>query len=128
MFTSFGLGAALVQGVHAHSKLPAHVMPEIELAGPRVYATFVLPVWSARIDGPNIVAKDPVSLFRVIVVVRGISSDWDETFVVNPEYPSFELCEAARGDLVEDFLQILKRRYLQPFKIDSRCVGSDGDV
>jgi hypothetical protein len=126
VFTSLGLGA--IQGAHAYGKLPAYVMSEIEAAGPDIYATFVQRAQPARIEGPNMGAKNPVHLFRVIVVVHGISSDWDETFVVNPEYPSFELCEAARGDLVEDFLQILKRRYLQPFNVDSRCAGSDGDV
>jgi hypothetical protein len=72
--------------------------------------------------------ENPVNLFRVIIVVHGISSDWNETFVVNPEYPSFQMCEAARGDLVEDFLHILKRRYLQPFNVDSKCTRSDDDV
>src|SRR5262245_33575806 len=86
-------------------------------------------VASAMIGGPSIAAtENPVNVFRVIIVVRGIGSDWNETFVVNPEYPSFEMCEGARGNLVEDFLYILKKRYLQPFNVDSKCVRSDGDA
>jgi len=58
---------------------------------------------------------------------------WDRlrlgrTFAVNPAYPSFEMCEAARAELVEDFLHLLKRRYLQPFNLDSKCARSDGDA
>ena len=96
VFASFGLGAALVQGVHAQTKPPVY--------------------------------DNSVGLFRVIIVVHAISSDWHETFDVTPEYPSFEMCEAARADLVEDFLHILKKRYLQPFAVDSKCANSDGDV
>ena len=124
-----GLAVAAVQGVHAQSKPPAHVMSEIEAAGPGVYATFVPRARSAAIGGPDIAAAEkPTSLFRVIIVVHAISSDWHETFGVDPEYPSIEMCEAARVDLVDDFLQILKRRYLQPFTVDSKCANSDGDA
>jgi hypothetical protein len=110
------------------NKPPAYVMSEIELAEPGAYAPY-LPRAQSTTIGPNVVAaENPVSLFRVIIVVHGISSDWNETFLVNPEYPSLEMCEAARGDLVEDFLHILKRRYLQPFNVDSKCARSDGDT
>jgi hypothetical protein len=96
MFTSFGLGAAIVHGVHAQSKPPAHVMSEIEAAGPGVYATFVPHARSAAIGSPNIAAAEKAtSLFRVIIVVHAISSNWHETFGVDPGYPSIEMCEAA---------------------------------
>jgi hypothetical protein len=129
VFASLGLGAAAVQGVHAQSKRSADIMSGIEMADPVIYAEFLRRTQSARIDGPNIVAAERrVTLFRVAIVVHGIISDWNDTFVVDPEYPSSEKCESARGDLVEDFLQILKRRYLQPFNVDSKCVRADGEV
>jgi hypothetical protein len=126
VFASLGLGAATVQGVDAQSK-PS--MSEIGMADPGAYPAYVERAQSATINGPDrATAENPATLFRVVIAVRAISSDWNETFAVNPEYPSFEMCEAARGDLVEDFLQILKRQYLQPFDVDSKCVSGDGDV
>src|SRR5262249_11415408 len=71
------------------------------------------------------VYEKPVGLFRVIIVVHATSSDWHDTYAVNPEYPSFEMCEAARADLVEGFIQFLERRYLEPFNADSKCARSD---
>ena len=121
--------ATLAQGVRAQSKRLAYAMSEMEVGDSGTYAEYVPRAQSATIGGPNIIAAaDPVTLFRVVIIVRGISSDWNETFAVNPEYPSLEMCEAARGDLVEDFLHILKRRYLQPFSVDSKCARSDGDA
>ena len=74
------------------------------------------------------VYENPVGLFRVIIVVHAINSDWRDIYAVNPEYPSFAMCEAARADLVEGFLQFLERRYLQPFNADSKCANSDDEV
>jgi len=74
------------------------------------------------------VYENPVGLFRVIIVVHAINSDWRDIYAVNPEYPSFAMCEAARADLVEGFLQFLERRYLQPFHADSKCAKSGDDV
>jgi hypothetical protein len=129
VFAGLGLGAAAVQGVHAQIKRSPDIMSGIEMAAPAIYAEFLPRTQSSGIDGPNSAAAErPVTLFRVAIVVHGIISDWNDTFVVDPEYPSFEKCESARSDLVEDFLQILKRRYLQPFNIDSKCVRADGDV
>jgi hypothetical protein len=64
------------------------------------------------------VYENPIGLFRVIIVVHATNSDWSDTYAVNPEYPSFEMCEAARADLVEGFLQFLERRYLERFNAD----------
>jgi len=74
------------------------------------------------------VYENPVGLFRVIIVVHATSSDWSDTYALNPQYPSFEMCEAARADLVEGFLQFLERRHRQPFNADSKCASGDGDV
>jgi hypothetical protein len=125
VFASLGLGTAAVQGAHAHSKPSAYVTSGIEMAAPVIYAEFLPRAPSAAID---VLAETGVSLFRVTIIVHGIASDWNETYVVNPEYPSPEMCEAARSELVADFLQILKRRYRQPFNVDSKCVRGDGDV
>ena len=57
-----------------------------------------------------------------------MSSDWSDTYAVNPEYPSFEMCETARADLVEGFLQFLERRHLQRFRADSKCAKSDDEA
>ncbi len=104
-------------------------MSEIKMRDPGVGVTYVPRAQSKTIGGLDAAAAEStVSLFRVVVVVHGINSEWNETFAINPEYPSFQVCEAARDELVEDFLYILKRRYLQPFNVDSRCVKSDGEV
>jgi len=74
------------------------------------------------------VYENPVGSFRVIIVVHATSSDWRDIYAVNPEYPSFAMCEAALADVVEGFLQFLERRYLQPFNAESKCAKSDDEV
>jgi hypothetical protein len=64
-------------------------------------------------------------MFKVIIVVHAVSSGWQGTYAVNPEYPSFTLCEASRLDLADDFKQFLERRHFQPFKVDTTCVKND---
>src|SRR5712671_3536786 len=93
------------RGMKAHYARLLAVFAGFGLAAPLVQSVH------AQTKPP--VYENPAGLFRVIIVVHAISSDWHETFKVNPEYPSFDMCEAERADLVEDFLQILKKRYLQ---------------
>jgi len=67
-------------------------------------------------------------MFQIVIVALAIGSDWHDTYAVNPEYPSFELCEAARPDVADDFRQFLERRHLRKVTVNSTCVKSDSDV
>jgi len=67
-------------------------------------------------------------MFQIVIVALAIGSDWHDTYAVNPEYASFELCEAARPDVADDFRQFLERRHLRKVTVNSKCVKSDSDV
>ena len=126
---SFGLAAVVVQSVPAESEVTSHVMPEIATAGPGVYTTRVRRaqgVSASRRD--DVAAENLPTSFRVYIFMHAVKSDWQDTVAVNPEYPSLEMCEVARPDLVDGFLQFMERRYLQPFRVESKCAESDDDV
>jgi len=67
-------------------------------------------------------------MFQIVIVALAIGSDWHDTYAVNPEYASFELCEAARPDVADDFRQFLDRRHLRKVTVNSKCIKSDSDV
>ena len=62
-------------------------------------------------------------MFTVIILVHAISTSWSDTFEVNPKYPSFEACEAARPDLESSYKEFLERQRLEKIKIQSKCVA-----
>jgi hypothetical protein len=107
----------------------SYVTPGIGAAGPEVYTIGVTRAQGVSLSRRNDAAAEnlPTS-FRVFIVVHAVKSDWQDTVAVNPEYPSLEMCEAARPDLVDGFLQFMERRYLERFRVESKCTKSDGDV
>jgi hypothetical protein len=62
-------------------------------------------------------------MFTVIILVQAISTDWSDVIEVNPKYPSFELCEAARPGLESSYKDFVERQRMEPVKIQSKCVA-----
>jgi hypothetical protein len=62
-------------------------------------------------------------MFAVIIFVHAVGSGWTDTIEVNPKYPSFETCEAARPDLETSYKDFLERQRLEKIRIESKCVA-----
>jgi hypothetical protein len=74
----------------------------------------------------NARGSDQKGMFTIVIFVQAVSSGWEDTYHVNPNYPSLEMCEAARPDVADGFRQFLERQHFQQFKVESKCV-KDGD-
>jgi hypothetical protein len=64
-------------------------------------------------------------MFKVIILVHAVVSGWHDLFRVGTEFPTLQLCEAARPELAEDFKQFLERRHMEELEIKSKCVNAN---
>jgi hypothetical protein len=62
-------------------------------------------------------------MFTVIIFVHTISTGSVDRIKVNPKYPSYETCEAARSGAESAFKRFLEIRLAPRFTIDSKCVA-----
>ena len=62
-------------------------------------------------------------MFTVIIFVHTISTGSIDTIKVNPKYPSYETCEAARLGAESGFKRFLEIRLAPKFTIESKCVA-----
>jgi len=62
-------------------------------------------------------------MFAVTIFVHTISTGSINTITVNPKYPSYEKCEAARPDAERAFKRYLEIRLAPKFTIESKCVA-----
>jgi hypothetical protein len=72
--------------------------------------------------------REEAAVFKIVIFVHAISSGWHDSYIVDPAYSSFELCETARSDLTNDFRLFLQIQHLQPIMIESKCMKGDDDV
>jgi hypothetical protein len=62
-------------------------------------------------------------MFTVIIFVHTISAGSIDTIKVNPKYPSFESCEAARPGAEGGYKRFLEFRLAPKFTIESKCIA-----
>jgi hypothetical protein len=67
-------------------------------------------------------------MFKVVILVHAAVSGWHDIYRVSTEFQSFKLCEAARPELADDFKQLMERRNLEPFEIESKCVNLNDET
>jgi len=73
-------------------------------------------------------SAEHVDVFNVVTLAHAVTSGWRDAFSVTTGFTSFELCEAARPGLTDDFIQFLEKQLEQPFKVESKCVKDDGEI
>ena len=134
VLTGFGLGAVAIQFIPAHGMAtqgnPTYQLTStIEAADSQAHATPAAPGQAAPTGGRVITAAErPAMVFRVFISVHAANSNWQDIVAVNPGYPSFEMCELARPELVDSYLEFLRRRYLQEILVELKCARGDDDV
>jgi hypothetical protein len=60
-------------------------------------------------------------MFTVIIFVHVISTGWSGRFNVDPKFPSFETCEAARPAAENGFKRYFEERHREEITIESKC-------